>query len=269
MGYGDARVRGNPERWKPLRRDEPSNSLPLSVFIFSVLVISILLSSSLASAFSSSSLSPSVSLFLSFPLPPSFSISLIPISSFSSFPPSPTLFRRLNQPAEETTRRGGAGGSRRGRRERPEKDRWEGREGTSGWWTQAWNTQWRRRIRKCGIFDGLSEAVSVISGRFVCATHTALPTSIYLPTIFVHPPRLLSSRPRRLAALYASHARACTHARARVHTYPNRSTSYKFYDQSSVDMFCRRRLKFSFYIFGAREIGKERERTTRFPWKSR
>lgn len=128
MGYGDARVRGNPERWKPPRRDEPSNSLPLSVFVFSVLVFSIpvLLSSPPASAFSSSS-SLSLSLYPSFPLPPSFSTSLIPIFSFPP-PPPPllALFRRLNQPAEETTRRGGAGGSRRGRRGRPEKDRREG-----------------------------------------------------------------------------------------------------------------------------------------------
>lgn len=36
------------------------------------------------------------------------------------------LFRRLNQPAEETTRRGGGEGSRRGRRGRSEKDRREG-----------------------------------------------------------------------------------------------------------------------------------------------
>lgn len=73
----------------------------------------------------------SVSLHLSFPLPPSFSTSLIPIFSFPPPPPPPplsllALFRRLNQPAEETTRRGGAGGSRRGRRGRPEKDRREG-----------------------------------------------------------------------------------------------------------------------------------------------
>lgn len=78
------------------------------------------------SAFSSS-LSLFISLFLSFRLSPSLSISLIPIYSFSSFPPPQTLFRRLNQPAEETTRREGGGeGSRRGRRGRSEKDRREG-----------------------------------------------------------------------------------------------------------------------------------------------
>lgn len=83
---------------------------------------------STCSAFSSSSLSLFISLFLSFRLSPSLSISLIPIYSFSSFPLPQTLFRRLNQPAEETTRRGGrVEGSRRGRRGRSEKDRREGK----------------------------------------------------------------------------------------------------------------------------------------------
>lgn len=123
MGYGDARVRGNPERWKLPRRDEPSNSLPLSVFVFSILVFSILLSSPPVQL---SLLLLCLSLSLSLSLPSSLSISLIPSSSFSSFPLPPALFRRLNQPAEETTRRGGGEGSRRGRRGRSEKDRREG-----------------------------------------------------------------------------------------------------------------------------------------------
>lgn len=126
MGYGDARVRGNPERWKPPRRDEPSNSLPLSVFVFSVLVFTIPGPLVLSACFS----------FLFF-FPISVSLPFVPSSSFLFYIPYPylqlsssspplALFRRLNQPAEETTRRGGAGGSRRGRRGRPEKDRREG-----------------------------------------------------------------------------------------------------------------------------------------------
>lgn len=65
MGYGDARVRGNLERWKPPRRDEPSNSLPLSVFT--------ILSSSCPLHLFSFLFFFSVSLYLSLPFVPSFS----------------------------------------------------------------------------------------------------------------------------------------------------------------------------------------------------
>lgn len=95
----------------PRRTLELSSSLRLRLLHPRSLVFSI------RSAFSSSRLS----FFIS--LPPPLSVSLIPISSFSSFPPPPTLFRRLNQPAEETARRGGGEGSRRGRRGWLEEDR--------------------------------------------------------------------------------------------------------------------------------------------------
>lgn len=81
---------------------------------------------STCSVFSCTSLSLSLPLLLSFPLSPSLSISLIPISSFSSFSPPPVpsaLFRRLNQPAEEPARSGEGEGRRRGRRGRLQKDR--------------------------------------------------------------------------------------------------------------------------------------------------
>lgn len=129
MGYGDARVRGNSERWKPPCRDEPSNSLPLSVFVFSILSCPLrLFSLSSSSLFISLSLPSYLPIYPSsfrilFFLPFLYPLSLSPASL--AFLPRGS-FHRLNQPAEETTRRGGGRGSRRGRRGRPEKDRREG-----------------------------------------------------------------------------------------------------------------------------------------------
>lgn len=99
---GDARVRGNSERWKPLRRGKPANSpyLPLSLFLY--------LSFSLAVAPSSPSSSSILSVHHPFSLLLSSSFpfhSLIPISRFSGL--SSALFRRLNQLAEEIARRRG------------------------------------------------------------------------------------------------------------------------------------------------------------------
>lgn len=119
-GCSSAREPGEMEASAPRRTLKLSSSLRLRLLHPRPLVLST------CSAFSSSSLSLFITLILSSPLPPSLSISLIPISSFSSFSPPPALFRRLNQPAEETTRRGGRGGgegSRRGRRGRSEKHR--------------------------------------------------------------------------------------------------------------------------------------------------
>lgn len=119
-GCSSAREPGEMEASAPRRTLKPSSSLRLHLLYPRPLVLSA------CSAFSSSTLSLFITLILSFP--PSLSISLIPISSFSSFSPPPALFRRLNQPAEETTRRGGRGGgegSRRGRRGRSEKHRGE------------------------------------------------------------------------------------------------------------------------------------------------
>lgn len=99
-GIGDARVRGNleemeasavaanPQTLLSLRRSSSPSSF------------SSLLRSSIQLSLSSSSSSLSLSLFFLFS-----SVSFISISTFSSYPRA--LFRRLNQPAEEMTRRGG------------------------------------------------------------------------------------------------------------------------------------------------------------------
>jgi len=113
MGYGDARVRGNPERWKTPRRRTLKLSSSLRLHLLYPRLLHPLVLSTCFSFLFFFSVCPSLSLSLSLS---SFSISLIPISSFSSFPSPAALFRRLNQPTEETTRRGGARGSRRGRR---------------------------------------------------------------------------------------------------------------------------------------------------------
>lgn len=99
---GDARVRGNSERWKPLRRGKPANSPSLS------LSLSLSIFFSLAVAPSSSSSSSTLSAHHPFSLLLSCSFpfhSLIPISRFSGL--SSVLFRRLNQLAEEIARRRG------------------------------------------------------------------------------------------------------------------------------------------------------------------
>lgn len=97
-GIGDARVRGNLEEMEastvaanPQTLFSPRRSSSPSSF-------SSLLRSSIQ--FSLSFLFHPLSLFF-----PVSSVSLIPISTFSSHPCA--LFRRLNQPAEEMTRRGG------------------------------------------------------------------------------------------------------------------------------------------------------------------
>lgn len=100
---------------------------------------------------------------------------------------------------------------------------------------------------------------SLCNQRSVCLRYPYSPPDVYISSNYLRssPPGYYR-RARRLAALYASHACVCTRTRI-ASLYPRRF--YKFYDQISVDMFCRRRLKFSFYIFGAREIsGRERER---------
>lgn len=122
-----------------------------------------------------SALSSSASLFLSrsdpfaYPLPPDYSFSLLR--------PYSCVLSSVNSVKPRGSGSGWGGGESRCTQVGPTEDE-DGIERRRRW-TQPRNTQWRRRTRKCGIFDGLSEAVSVISGRFVCAIHTLL-TSIYL-----------------------------------------------------------------------------------------